>query len=65
MKKNKLICIGYNGQMRCYLNISETQAIQRYTKEENISETEFKTNNRIQINHIDFYDEFCAYSVWL
>lgn len=63
-EKNKLICIGYTGIMKCYLNISEKEAIQRYIKEENISEEQFETNNDIQINIIEFKDEFNAYSVW-
>lgn len=62
--KNKLICIGYTGVMSCYLNINEDEAIQRYAKDQDISETELRLDNNIQINHIDFDDEFCAYSVW-
>lgn len=65
MKKNKLICIGYTGLMGCYLNISEREAIQRYIKEQDISETELETDNDIQIKSIEFDDEFKAYSVWL
>lgn len=61
-KKNKLICIGYTGVMKCYLNITERDAIQRYIKEEDISETQM--DNDIKIHHIDFDDEFGAYSVW-
>ena len=63
-KKNKLICIGYTGLMKCYLNITEREAIQRYIKEENISETQMEMDYYIQINHIEFDDEFGAYSVW-
>ena len=63
-EKNKLICIGYTGIMKCYLNISEKEAIQRYIKDENISETQMEMDNDIQINHIEFSDEFSAYSVW-
>lgn len=64
VKKNKLICIGYTGLMKCYLNITEREAIQRYIKDENISETQMEMDNDIQINHIEFDDEFGAYSVW-
>lgn len=63
-KKNKIICIGYTGLMKCYLNITEREAIQRYIKSENISETQMEMDNDIQINHIEFNDEFGAYSVW-
>lgn len=63
-KKNKLICIGYTGLMKCYLNITEREAIQRYIKDENISETQMEMDNDIQINHIEFDNEFGAYSVW-
>jgi hypothetical protein len=59
---NKLICIGYTGVMKCYLNITEREAIQRYIKSENISEKQM--DNDIQINQIEFDDEFGAYSVW-
>lgn len=62
-KKNKLICIGYTGLMKCYLNITEREAIQRYIKDENISETQMELDD-IQINHIEFDDEFGAYSVY-
>lgn len=63
-KKNKLICIGYTGLMKCYLNTSERESIQRYIKEENISESQMETDYNIQINHIEFDDEFSVYSVW-
>jgi len=64
VKKNKLICIGYTGLMRCYLNITESEAIQRYIKDENISEKQMEMDDDIQINHIEFNDEFGAYDVW-
>lgn len=62
--KNNLICIGYTGLMKCYLNISETDAMQRYIKGENISEAQMEMDNNIQINNIEFDVEFGAYSVW-
>lgn len=40
--KNRLISIGYTGLMKCYLNISDREATQRYITSENISETEFE-----------------------
>ena len=62
--KNRLISIGYTGLMKCYLNIPDKDAIQRYIKSQNISETEFELDNDIQFNVIEFDDEFEAYSVW-
>mgnify|MGYP001578128023 CR=1 FL=1 len=64
MKKNKLIIIGYIGIKRCYLNISDREAIQKYIKEEEISETELELSDNITIEHLDFDDEFCAYDIW-
>ena len=63
-KKNRLISIGYNGIMKCYLNISDREAIQRYIKSENMSETQFELEDDIQFHVIEFDDEFGAYSVW-
>jgi hypothetical protein len=63
-KKNRLISIGYTGIMKCYLNLSDREAIQRYIKSENMSETQFELDNDIQFYVIEFDDEFGAYSVW-
>ena len=59
---NKLICIGYTGLMKCYLNITEREAIQRYIKSENISETQMEMDNNIQVNHIEF-DQYKKYDL--
>lgn len=64
MKKNTIISIGYTGIMRCYLNISDREAIQRYIKSENISETQFELDSNISFIKIEFDDEFEAYSIW-
>ena len=32
MSKNKIISVGYIGLQKCYLNISEEEAIKRYCK---------------------------------
>ena len=60
---NKLISIGYIGIRRCYLNISEDEAIERYCKSENITRQKFDKDD-ISIDIIDFVDEFGAYSIW-
>lgn len=62
--KNKIIYIGYTGLMKCYLNIPEREAIQRYITEEKISKTQFELDDNIQFNYIEFDDEFCAYNIW-
>ena len=57
---NTLIVIGWLGSKRCYLNISESEAIARYIKDED-SDLEFV------LEHIDtftFDDEFCAYDAY-
>ena len=63
-KKNRLVSIGYIGIMKCYLNISDREATQRYIKSENMSKTQFELDNDIQFHIIEFDDEFGAYSVW-
>jgi hypothetical protein len=60
---NKLIVIGYIGIKKCYLNITEDQAIKRYCKTENITRQMFDEDD-ISIYTIEFNDEFCAYEVW-
>lgn len=62
--KNKIISIGYTGIMKCYLNISEEDAIKRYCESEKISEDDFESNADITIDQIEFDDEFEAYSIW-
>ena len=60
---NKLVVIGYIGIKRCYLNIDEKDAISRYIQSEGISEKLF-VDNDIQVDVIEFDDEFGAYAVW-
>ena len=62
--KNKLIVIGYIGCRKCYLNISEHDAIQRYIQMMNISETEFELDSDYLIEQYEFIDEFSAYDIW-
>jgi hypothetical protein len=60
---NKLISIGYLGIKRCYLNITEEQAIERYCKSEDITREKFNDDD-ISIDIIEFDNEFGAYCVW-
>lgn len=60
---NKLISIGYIGLKKCYLNITEEEAIERYCKTENITRQNFEEND-ISIFIFDFIDEFSAYELW-
>jgi hypothetical protein len=62
-KKNRLVSIGYNGIMKCYLNISDRESIQRYINSENISETQFELDNDIKFHVIEFDDEFSVCSM--
>jgi hypothetical protein len=62
--KNKLISIGYTGLMKCYLNIPEQEAINRYLTSENISQDQYDADPQIQFHVFEFEDEFGSYSVW-
>jgi len=62
--ENKLIIIGYISNRKCYLNIPERDAIQRYIQSENISETEFELSDLYKIECIYFDDEFTVYDIW-
>jgi hypothetical protein len=69
MSKNKIISVGYIGLQKCYLNISEEEAIKRYCKSENcksenITVEEFDNNSDIDSYVIEFEDEFECYSIW-
>ena len=44
--------------------MSEKEAIQRYIKSEEISETEFELDNNISFETIEFEDEFGTYDIW-
>lgn len=48
---------------RCYLNITEEQAIERYCISENMTRKKFNEDD-ISIDIIEFDDEFGAYCVW-
>lgn len=61
---NTLISIGYIGLKRCYLNLTEDEAIERYCKFENMTRNEFDENVNISVRIIQFDDEFSAYDVW-
>jgi|OM-RGC.v1.035775834 hypothetical protein len=63
MSKNKIISVGYIGLQKCYLNISEEEAIKRYCKSENITVEEFDNNSDIDSYIIEFEDEFECYSI--
>lgn len=62
-KKNRLISIGYLGMFRCYLNISNTEAIERYIESENITREQYEADGDIDLYAFEFDDEFGAYSV--
>lgn len=61
IKKNKLIHIGVLGMMKCYLNILNEDAIQRYCKSMDMSIEEFDYN---ELKVFYFDDEFDSYSVY-
>ena len=58
---NKLISIGFLGMMRCYLNISNEDAINRYCKSMDIAIDEFD-HDELKVFYFD--EEFEAYSVY-
>lgn len=61
MKENKLISIGVLGIMKCYLNLSNEDAIQRYCKSMDMSIEDFDHN---ELSVFYFSEEFDAYSVY-
>jgi hypothetical protein len=58
---NKLIIIGDINIKRCYLNISEEEAIKRYCEYKKIE----KLRNRDKIKTISFDDHFLSSKVWI
>jgi hypothetical protein len=62
-KMNKIITIGYLGIQRCYLNISEEEAIKRYCDQDSITREEFDGMG-YRIQTINFEDEFECYDIW-
>lgn len=61
--KNKIISIGYLGLKRCYLNIEQKEAIERYCKSERLTLQQLEEGD-ISIDIIEFDDEFGAYSIY-
>jgi hypothetical protein len=59
--ENKLISIGCLGMMKCYLNISNDDAITRYCKSMDIAIEEF---DHTELTVFYFSEEFEAYSVY-
>ncbi len=59
---NKVVVVGSIGQNRCYLNISEKKAVERYIKEEGISREDF--DDYCRVFTINFEDSFGAYDIW-
>ena len=60
MLTNKIICVGYLGIKRCYLNVNKEDAVKRYLEllgEEMVGSEE-------QITEFEFTDEFGAYDVY-
>jgi hypothetical protein len=62
--KNKIIVIGYMGIRKCYLNLSEEDAIVRYCKSEKLTREEFDEDTGLNMQTIEFNDEFGAYDIW-
>lgn len=59
---NKLIVIGWMGIKKCYLNIPKEEAIERFCKENELTENDL--NKYDLINEYVFKDEFDAYDAW-
>jgi hypothetical protein len=60
---NKLISIGVTGIKKCYLNITEEEAIRLYCIDENLSIEQFN-EAEIAIDTFNFNIQFNAYDVW-
>lgn len=60
---NKLIVIGHMSTMKCYLNISKEDAIERYIKSEGMTRDEFDEAS-FRCEEIEFEDEFEVYDIW-
>ena len=63
MKKNSLVTIGFIGSRNCYLNVDLEDAIERYIKDEDITEDEFY-EYETPFEEFEFEDEFTAYEIW-
>lgn len=57
-KNNKLICIGFLGIKRCYLNITQEEAMRRYKEQEG------NDLQGVSITTIEFQDEFGSYDAY-
>jgi len=60
---NNLISIGVTGIKKCYLNITEEEAIRLYCIDENLSIEQFN-EAEIAIDTFNFNIQFNAYDVW-
>jgi hypothetical protein len=60
---NKLISIGFTGIKKCYLNITEEEAIRLYCIDENLNIEQFN-ETEIPIDTFNFNIQFNAYDVW-
>lgn len=58
---NKLIVIGWLGDMKAYLNVTKEKALTRYAKIDDITLAEAETHIR---HEFEFEDEFNAYDVY-
>lgn len=59
---NTIIEIGYLGMKRCYLNLTEEEAVKRYCESEDTPKEDVYADELIDT--ITFEDEFVAYSIW-
>lgn len=61
---NKIITIGYLGCRKCYLNIEKEEAIKRYCESEELSHQEFLEDTGLNLQIVEFEDEFECYDIW-
>ena len=64
MKHNTIHCIGFYGDIRCYLNIPLDEAKRRYCKEEGYPLNELD-NPGINCFSLEFDDEFAVSTIWV
>lgn len=60
---NQLVAIGFLGDMKVYVNLTEEEACARFTKEE-LSEGETIPGLGYTVRVIPFGDSFYVYDVW-
>ena len=58
----KILSIGYTGEKRCYLNVSEDEAIKRYAESEGYTIDYVKIN--FEVNTLEIKDEFGVYEIY-